>query len=194
MTKVFEIGKDYTPRDKYCFAFEDGFLACLKLCLEFATEKRKIQLLETAEEQLRFFYKFLNSLRDILYKNNLVTLSDEEIESINKDYKEVLWQDYKLHEEKYTKILQKELENATVLIEDNDESMAEDDLKEKESQADIPCCDTSCCDKDMCVEPGWKEKYINLQHELYKAKRTIEGLEYALYNCIPYHNREPKRD
>lgn len=194
MTKAFEIGKDYTPRDKYCFAFEDGFFACLKLCLEFAVEKRKIQLLETAEEQLRFFYKFLNSLRDILYKNNLATLSEEEIESINKEYKEVLWQDYKLHEEEYTKILEKELENAKAVIEDEDKSIDENDLKEKESQADISCCDSSCCDKDMCVEPDWKEECIELRHELYKANRTIAGLEYALWNCIPYHDREPKRE
>lgn len=192
MSEIVEKGS--TPRDRYCFAFEDGFLACLKLCLEFVVEKRKIQLLQTAEEQLRFFYKFLNSLRDILYKNDLATLSEEEIESINKEYKEVLWQDYKLHEEEYTKIIQKELENATLVIDDKNKSIDENDLKEEKSQADIPCCDTSCCDKDMCVEPNWKEECINLQHELYKAKRTIEGLEYALYNCIPYHDRELKRD
>ena len=187
MSEMFEKGS--TPRDKYCFAFEDGFLACLKLCLEFAVEKRKIQLLGTAEEQQRFFFKFLNSLRDILYKKDLMTLSDEEIESINKKYNEVLWQDYKLHEEEYTKIIQKELENATVSIEDNDESMIEDDLKEEKSQTDI-----SCCDKDRCVEPNWKEECIKFQHELYKAERTIEGLEYALWNCIPYDDRKPSRD
>lgn len=183
-----------TPRDKYCFAFEDGFLACLKLCLEFAVEKRKIQLLQTAEEQQKFFFKFLNSLRDILYKKDLMTLSDEEIESINKKYKEALWQDYKLHEEEYTKILQKELENATVAIDDEDKSIDENNLKEKESQTDIPCCDTSYCNKDVYVKPDYEEECIKLRHELYKANRTIAGLEYALWNCIPYHDREPKRD
>ena len=192
MSEMVEKGS--TPRDRYCFAFEDGFFACLKLCLEFAVEKRKIQLLQTAEEQLRFFYKFLNSLRDILYKKDLMTLSEEEIESINKEYKQVLWQDYKLHQEEYTKIIQKELENATLVLDDEDKSIDENDLKEKESQADTPCCDTSCCDKDMCVEHDWKEECIELRHELYKARRTIAGLEYALWNCIPYHDREPKRD
>ena len=185
MSEICEKGS--TPRDKYCFAFEDGFLACLKLCLEFAIEKRKIQLLETAEEQQRFFFKFLNSLRDVLYKEDLMTLSEEEIESINKEYKEVLWQDYKLHEEEYTKIIQKELENATLVIEDEDKPTDEED---------IPCCDEGHCDKECCNKDDidYEKECIELRHELYKANRTIAGLEYALYNCIPYHDREPKRD
>lgn len=39
--------KNSTPREKYIKAFPDGFLARLKLCLEAAVEKRKVQLLKT---------------------------------------------------------------------------------------------------------------------------------------------------
>ena len=56
------------------------------------------------------------------------------------------------------------------------------------------------------VEPGksyaetiansnyWEEKAIELEHQLTIARRTIAGLEYALYYCIPYHDRAPKRE
>lgn len=180
--------KGSTPREKYIFAFEDGFFACLKLCLGVAIEKREINLLETAEEQLNFSLKLLHSLVDILQKNGLMELSDEETDSINKKYKKVLWEDYKLHEKEYLTLLDKELENVTIKIEDEDESTNEGDLKEEESQTDTPCCD-----KVMCVEPDYKKECIELQHEIYMLKRTIAGLEYALYNCIPYDDRCPKR-
>lgn len=189
MSKAFEIGKSYSPRDKYIFAFEDGFFTCLKSCLEFALERRKIKLLETAEEQQTFFFELLYSLRVILYENDLLGLSKEEIESINKEYEEVLLENYLEYEEEYLKILKEELENATIKIEDEDKSI-EDVSDEDMSISDE---DTPCCDKEDLCEPDWKKECIELQHELYEAKRTIEGLEYALYNCIPYDDRGPKR-
>ena len=185
MSKAFEIGKGYTPRDNYIFAFEDGFLTCLKLCLEVAVEKRNIELLKTAEEHLAFFYKFSNSLDDILHKEDLMILTEKEIESINEKYKKVLWEDYKLHEEEYAKIVEEELKNIPVKIENEDKPT---------DGEDTPCCNEECCDTGVCVEPNWKEECIKLQHELYKAKRTIEGLEYASYNCIPHDDRKPRRD
>ena len=41
---------------------------------------------------------------------------------------------------------------------------------------------------------GVAPKHIKpcLTLELYKAKRTIEGLEYALWNAIPYDDRKIK--
>lgn len=189
MSEIAEKGS--TPREKYIKTFKDGFFDCLRLCLNFALEHRHIRLLQTAQEQQIFFYKFLYSLRRILVKYDFY-ISEKETEFINKEYKDVLWKDYLEHEEEYIKILDKQLETAKVKIEDEDKSIDKD---ESINDEDTPCCDEECCNKneDMCVEPNWKEECIKLQHELYKTKRTIEGLEYALYKCIPYDDRCPKR-
>lgn len=60
---------------------------------------------------------------------------------------------------------------------------------------DIGCCipsEDTC--EDTCdnrntrecdiEEPDWKRKYIEQCHETWKLERTIEALEYLIYNCI----------
>lgn len=181
--------KGCTPRKKYIKTFTDGFFDCLKLCLDIAIEKRNIRLLPTTQEQMAFTSKFLNLLETRLHHNNY-NLSEEEIMCIDQKCKKILWEDYILHGEKYKELLEKELETATMKEKDN-EVVDRGELKEKDCEIN-----GSCCDEDMheCVEPDWKKECIKLQHELFRAKRTIAGLEYALYNCIPHHDREPVRD
>ena len=56
------------------------------------------------------------------------------------------------------------------------------------------CADSMCCD---CAERtySFKEYYdlmeesLKKDHEIWKLKRTVEALEYLIYNCIPKDDR-----
>lgn len=58
-------------------------------------------------------------------------------------------------------------------------------------------CEDACVDYGDCKEQTYssKEYYelktecIEKDHEIYKLRRTVEALEYLIYNCIPKDDR-----
>ena len=56
-------------------------------------------------------------------------------------------------------------------------------------------CNNDCCDD--CEEATYsskeyhdlKKECIEKDHEIYKLRRTVEALEYLIYNCIPKDDR-----
>ena len=70
------------------------------------------------------------------------------------------------------------------------------DTNADDSSSSEICADT-CIDYSECEEATYSSKeYYDLKteciekdHEIYKLRRTVEALEYLIYNCIPKDDR-----
>ena len=81
---------------------------------------------------------------------------------------------------------------------DDCEETEDIDSNDNEVMKDEECqdndADSMCCD---CVEATYsskeyydlKKECIEKDHEIWKLKRTVEALEYLIYNCIPKDDR-----
>lgn len=103
-------------------------------------------------------------------------------------------------------LVKKTKDEATNIIVDKDEVIV---AKDEDMCEDVVCEDTECIEKcndedeDIgctncdCEEATYSsEEYYELKgeliekdHEIWKLRRTVEALEYLIYNCIPKDDR-----
>lgn len=56
---------------------------------------------------------------------------------------------------------------------------------------DIVCTNRDCAEQTYSSREYYelKKEIVEKDHEIWKLKRTVEALEYLIYNCIPKDDR-----
>lgn len=72
-----------------------------------------------------------------------------------------------------------------------EELKEQENINELEKNYENDCCQDACCEATYSSKEYHKviKECIEKDHEIFLLKRTVEALEYALYNCIPKDDR-----
>lgn len=179
---LFEKDERITDDKDSFLCFDKPISALSDKCSD--AELKEDQFMKKCKE-----YTDTELLEKLLTKLNYSTITSELKDEVDFIINESF---YKGVEKEFVGALQKKINELRKKATDCSDANDNEDVNDDECQD--ACADSMCCDYAERTYSSkeyyeLKKECVEKDHEIWKLKRTVEALEYLIYNCIPKDDR-----